>query len=169
LHLCAQDVGQIPSLFGFGTLQRLDITRSALCNHARSTRKEGAMSASDWNVKVDPIFGCWVYQGRLDNEGYPVTWGTSGPIKVHRKVFEAEIGPIPMGHVLDHECAVRACCSPAHLSPVLQGENLKRRSWKAKARRVRCKEGHDMRENGVVTPKGGYVCRTCSRQWMGTP
>ncbi len=125
------------------------------------------MSATDWPVRVDPIYGCWLYQGRLDGAGYPIEWGASGPIKVYRRIYETEVGPVPDGHVLDHECAVRSCCSPAHLTPVSQSVNLQRRAWRTKARRATCKEGHDMRINGVVLPGGGYVCRSCSKRWAG--
>jgi hypothetical protein len=45
---------------------------------------------------------------------------------VHRVLYEALIGPVPDGLVLDHECCHRGCVNPYHLEPVTVKENTER-------------------------------------------
>lgn len=122
------------------------------------------MAASDWNVEVDPLYGCWLYQGRTDKDGYPIEWRGNKPVKVYRLIYEAETGTkVPEDMVLDHGCAVRSCCAPHHLEPVSQSENLRRRNWRYKVRRKVCQFGHTMAD-AMVLATGGRVCRTCARE-----
>jgi hypothetical protein len=65
--------------------------------------------------------GCWLWTGAT-NLGY----GTAGGRFVHRRVYEALVGPIPAGRVLDHLCRTRACCNPLHLEVTTVGDNFDR-------------------------------------------
>ncbi|MGE0551748.1 MAG: HNH endonuclease signature motif containing protein [Kofleriaceae bacterium] len=125
------------------------------------------MSALDWNVQVDPTFGCWLWLGAVDSDGYPIEWRAGKPLKIYRVIYEREVGPVPEGLVLDHGCSSRRCCSPAHLEPVTQTENLRRRRWAYKVRRKTCAKGHDLSINRQVHRGGGLTCRACSREWAG--
>lgn len=80
--------------------------------------------------KVSYDQGCWIYNGYRLKGGYgmigsPGGNGTSGAL-THRAVYEATVGPIPVGHDLDHLCRNRSCCSPLHLEPVTRAENVAR-------------------------------------------
>ena len=121
------------------------------------------MSASDWPVDVDPTFGCWFWTSRRDRHGYPITWRGNSPVQAHRVVYEAEVGDIPDGKVLDHLCRNRLCVNPDHLEPVTQAVNLHRREWGVRVRRKTCARGHSM-SDCLVTSQGGRLCRTCRRE-----
>lgn len=78
----------------------------------------------------DPATGCWIFAGatsgrsgkRQQHGGYGQTRVAGRNLYVHRVAFEAYMGPIPSGLVVDHLCRRQACCNPAHLEAV----NLRR-------------------------------------------
>ena len=113
--------------------------------------------------------GCWLWNGADNDKGYGVILAEGPPRRmtyVHRAVYEATIGPIPEGLVLDHLCRTRRCCNPAHLEPVTQLINLERgESPNFRTRRTRiCKRGHVLTPDNIVTPKDGRErCRECVR------
>ncbi len=125
--------------------------------------------SSQISYEVDPTFGCHLWTGKRAQDGYPVIWRGKRPSSAHRIAYELELGPIADGMVLDHLCRRRDCINHVHLEPVTQSENEKRKSWRYRSKRKSCKNGHDLRVTGVVTPEGGKVCRQCNRaQQEGT-
>ena len=108
---------------------------------------------------IDPVFGCHLATGRTDREGYAF----HGKTRAHIAAWQRENGPVPEGFELDHACRRRHCCRVVHLEAVTRSVNEQRKSWKRRARITHCKHGHDLATNGMVTPEGGRVCRTCSR------
>lgn len=116
-----------------------------------------------WPVEWDSVYGCLLWQGTIDRDGYGVKWhGRGKPTAAHRAVYEAMRGPIPANKPLDHLCRRRHCVSPAHLEPVTQRVNIRRRAWSQRAGQRRCRAGHDLYLRGRRTPEGGIVCRDCS-------
>ena len=107
-------------------------------------------------IEVDPVFGCWLWTGNLDRDGY----GWAGRQRAHRVLYQQLVGPIGDGLLLDHLCRRRACCNPVHLEPVTGRENDLRRAWRYRARRASCPHGHSL-TSAIVTPEGGRLCRTC--------
>jgi hypothetical protein len=104
-------------------------------------------------------FGCRIWTGRLDRDGY----GRDGRRQAHIVAWEAEFGPVPEGFELDHRCRRRACTALHHLDAVTRRENSLRKAWKRRARETKCPKGHDMTVNRVVVPpNGGVVCRACN-------
>jgi hypothetical protein len=75
---------------------------------------------------------CWVWQRRLDRQGYArvsrTESGRSRERLVHRVVYEEFVGAIPQNLDLDHLCRVRDCINPAHMEPVTRAVNLRRGS-----------------------------------------
>jgi HNH endonuclease len=113
----------------------------------------------NWPVRILEPWGCWVWEGRLDRDGY----GRERGRLAHVVVYEQEFGPVPQGMALDHRCRRRDCVNPRHLEPVTKSENERRKSWGARLRRPLCKAGHEASTNAMVTPEGGRLCRRCDR------
>lgn len=114
--------------------------------------------SSPWPVSIDPVFFCWRWKGELDANGYAVHEGRTS---AHRRVYEAEVGPIPEGLMLDHWCRRRDCVNPMHLEPVKQSINERRKLWRYRVKLKTCQHGHDLYLNGRRTPEGGKVCILC--------
>lgn len=71
-------------------------------------------------------YGCWVWVGRKNRNGYGrACWQGKEPV-AHRLVYELVVGTIPEGMFLDHLCRNRACCNPEHLEPVTPQVNTLR-------------------------------------------
>lgn len=91
-------------------------------------------------ASVEKTATCWLWTAKkVDGKGYGqiVISGHQGKTaQVHRVVYEALVGPIPKGLLLDHLCRVHRCCRPDHLEPVTQSEN-QRRGLAARPSRLR--------------------------------
>ena len=106
---------------------------------------------------------CWLWTAALDRDGY----GRCRSGRAHRWAYEAMVGPIPDGLVIDHLCRVRACVNPSHLDPVPNRINLLRgMSLAAKNTAVtHCPQDHDYTEaNTSYKANGARICRTCSNR-----
>lgn len=113
------------------------------------------------STERDPVFGCELWQGRLDRDGY----GFHGRSRAHIVAWEAVHGKIPRGLELEHRCRRRNCCAVHHLKLVTRSENELLKSWRRRVLESHCPRGHDMATNRIVVPpNGGIVCRTCNRE-----
>lgn len=122
-------------------------------------------------LKLDHLFsrvaydsGCWTWEGALV-DGYGMIDIDGKGRKPHRLVYEALIGAVPDGHVLDHLCRNRACCNPAHLEVVTDEENKRRGASGANNRqKTHCPQGHEYTEDNtivVLRPDGEFRHRRC--------
>ncbi len=82
--------------------------------------------------QLDRSGDCWLWQGRLDRDGYGLVWWEGQNRRVHRIVFEQTYGEIPLGANgkpldLDHRpnCP-RHCANPLHVEPVSRRVNVQR-------------------------------------------
>jgi hypothetical protein len=114
--------------------------------------------------------GCWIFSGTITPNGYGQVYHNGNTHALaHRVVFEAVVGPIPEGLVIDHICRVRHCVNPEHLEPVTQRENLLRGQGAAakNAARTHCQRGHEFTPENTFTysTQPAYLrgCRTCRR------
>jgi hypothetical protein len=71
------------------------------------------------NVTVDPVTGCWLWDGRLNDGGYGLWRGQAA----HRTSYRVFVGPIPARHHIDHLCRTRVCVNApgGHLEAVTPG------------------------------------------------
>lgn len=128
-------------------------------------------------VRVDAD-GCWVWTGSCfgGNVGKNgVRYGRISrdgkQIAVHRASYEAHVGPIPAGLVIDHLCRNTFCINPAHLEAVTQQENVLRGLGAMKSH---CPHGHELSGSNLRIQKrrtkaSKRICATChveqNRAW----
>jgi predicted SprT family Zn-dependent metalloprotease len=98
--------------------------------------------------------------GRKDRFGYVHI----GSRLAHVIAWEQAKGQVPDGLELDHLCRNTSCSRIAHLEPITREENERRKTWRYRAKRGVCPQGHPLSSNRVVTKQGGIVCRQCCRE-----
>lgn len=118
-------------------------------------------------VRVNPYKGCWEWLGTLDRDGYANGSSIKAPNtkRAHRVVYRVLVGEIPSDITLDHECEVRHCVNPEHLTPCTLEDNIKAgaerrrlRLWQgpmatqAQLRKAKgvCQHGHVLSEVGTL-------------------
>lgn len=113
---------------------------------------------------------CWHWTGGKTGKGYGAFHVGGRTLGAHRVAYEALVGPVPDGLVLDHVrargCTSRACVNPAHLEPVTDGTNVLRGDSVSavNARKEECRLGHPLAgDNLYVKPNGRRVCKACRR------
>lgn len=79
---------------------------------------------------------CWVWNGRLDKDGYARAYYNKRDERVHRVMYEMLVGPIRKGKFLDHLCRNRVCVNPEHLEPVTSKVNTRRGAKDRKKERL---------------------------------
>lgn len=97
-------------------------------------------------IKIDPVSGCWLYQGAITKRGYGNCWIDGKNMYAHIVMYELAYGPVPrdengnpffVDHVAARGCRSRACCNPDHLEAVTPLVNVRRgRSTKLTADKV---------------------------------
>ncbi len=113
--------------------------------------------------EVDEVFGCHLWTGKLDRDGYGVVWKGRIATRAYVAAWVAANGPVPSDRVLDHLCRRRSCCAPHHLEPVTKSVNALRMNSQYRHRTMkRCPKGHELSINGITTPQSGRVCRQCN-------
>ena len=115
------------------------------------------------NTKVNG--DCWEWQGALAH-GYGRIKNGETTLAVHRIIYEALIGIIPSGLVLDHLCRNRKCVNPTHLELVSIGENVLRGIGISamNAKKTHCIKGHEFTEDNIYSKRGKRECRQCKKE-----
>lgn len=102
--------------------------------------------------------GCWLWLGRLTDQGYAQLRDGKSVRAAHRVIYELLVGPIPDGHELHHP----ATC-PRHCVNVLDHlEPIGVQDHKRLHRPTHCRNGHELTAaNSYVPRDGNRRCRTC--------
>lgn len=114
-------------------------------------------------AKVDQSGDCWIWNGSRTTKGYGTFWAERATWYAHRFAYEALIGPIPDGLVIDHLCRNPACVNASHLEAVTTAENT-RRGLMGFELTGQCRAGHDVTAEGavLVDQRGNRRCARCS-------
>jgi hypothetical protein len=111
---------------------------------------------------VNDSTGCWEWIGKLNHSGYGLISAGRGDyrdLRAHRVAYELYVGTIPPGQVVHHECGVRHCVNPNHLTLDNRVANVQRDGNGGK---TFCKNGHEFtRETTYITGRGYRNCRVC--------
>jgi HNH endonuclease len=67
------------------------------------------------NVAVVTESGCWIWTGRLSDDGYGEFSIKGNKVRAHRAAWGIFKGESPAGRVVCHSCDVPCCVNPAHL------------------------------------------------------
>lgn len=112
--------------------------------------------------------GCWIPDRFIMRNGYTQVAVQGKMLMSHRVVYEALVGPIPDGMVLDHLCRNRACVNPKHCEPVSMRENNRRGLTPAgeNARKTHCQNGHEFTPENTAVYSGHRMCRICNREYQ---
>ncbi|MFJ3089103.1 HNH endonuclease signature motif containing protein [Streptomyces sp. NPDC086838] len=146
------------------------------CNRRLPTPADRVPAADRVLAKTVPAQGgCIVFTGWTKG-GYGMVADDSKEKRAHRVVYEALVGEIPAGLVLDHlchnrdaecpggHCIHRRCVNPLHLAPVTNEVNsLSGQSSSARnLAKTHCPKGHAYSpENTVVVHRLGRPFRRC--------
>lgn len=83
--------------------------------------------------------GCWLWIGTMQKNGYGSKKLFGKTTTAHRAAYFAYNGEIPTGMEVMHNCDVRGCINPAHLSIGNHAQNMR-------DAKIRCRS-----RNGVMT------------------
>lgn len=75
---------------------------------------------------VDVDTGCWVWNARVEYDGYARVWVDGRYVPAHRYIYELLQGPVADDLQMDHLCRNTSCVNPGHLEPVTVAENQRR-------------------------------------------
>lgn len=130
---------------------------------------------------------CHVWQGTTVGGGYPMRRVDGKLQEEHRRVWEAEHGPIPPRWDVHHLCGRRRCINLQHLEAMPRGEHLRRHRSEPlpdgvatvvavqaglseggvtdhrRVLRTHCQRGHAMTPDNVIPHHSGRgrLCKTC--------
>lgn len=133
----------------------------------RSRNADGTFAPEDETTRFLSLVkvghdGCAIWNGGR--------WGDYGRFRrtqAHRWAYERWIGPIPDGHDLHHECEVKLCVNPEHLTPLSRRDHVRTvpgNPTVGNAEKVECVNGHPLAGTNLFRDsKGHRQCRRCER------
>jgi len=112
-------------------------------------------------VTVNAETGCWESSYAKTPSGYRMMGIDNKKVmRIHRVAYEAFVGEVPDGLVLDHLCRNRGCCNPEHLEPVTNQENVNRGLLGDMRRYDICRRGHTL-VDAYTLKNGVRRCKWC--------
>ena len=79
------------------------------------TKKELRFWERFWRKVIKLQDGCWLFIGRMNNNGYGHYHMTDEIKLAHRITYEKQYGSLKPGEELHHKCGVKLCVNPEHL------------------------------------------------------
>lgn len=105
--------------------------------------------------------GCWLLPGSSMNaSGHKRVQYQGVQQGAHVFVYETLVGPVPVGHDLNHTCEEPPCINPEHMEPITRAEHMRLH----RLSKTICKRGHPLSGSNVrVNSRGQRVCLQCQR------
>ena len=117
-----------------------------MSNHLRAVERQYKIGEKFWS-KVLKTDSCWLWTGKLQDDGYAKIGFKYKTIPVHRMAWMLIQGIIPEGLIICHRCDIRHCVNPEHLFIVTQRNNIRDASIKG---RLITGDRHHMRSNAEI-------------------
>lgn len=108
---------------------------------------------------------CYVWQGYIGNQGYPVRTRRRGMPTVNREIYELAYGAIPAGYQVHHICREKRCIRLDHLEclPLIE-HRARHRTFNYEEAASLWKQGWSYRQIGrAVGATRGAVQRAIGR------
>ncbi len=83
------------------------------------------MKTAGWMRIVVDENDCWRWTGPHDKDGYGTLREKEKTIRVHRKSYEENVGPLSDSELVCHSCDIRDCLNPGHLWKGSNADNIK--------------------------------------------
>lgn len=124
-------------------------------------------------VYIEPMSGCWLWIGNVDQHGYGKFWYNGKTVRPHRLICELNLGvPDDDKIVTRHLCDIKLCCNPWHIQFGTQAENIRDMHERGRAkgapyvhsRKTHCARGHEYNGANTIRTKLQRVCRICKQE-----
>lgn len=167
-----EDCGRRPRIRGYCSRHHRNLTEYGNPVPRKERSLGERLAEIGWDVTAT---GCWEWCGSRNGLGYgEFNAKLLGYVnaRAHRVVYEHYAGPIPTGLELRHKCDNPPCVNPEHLEPGTHAQNMQDMAERGRARRDRCRNGHDRTAPGATrvierTRDGKTetetICIECSR------
>jgi len=111
--------------------------------------------------------GCWIWKAstvRPKKSAYGQMWDGKRLQLAHRLSYTLNVGRIPKGKTINHECGNTLCVNPQHLSVMSLRDNILLGSGPSaiNARKRRCTKGHKFNH----LKNGNRECPICKLEWQ---
>lgn len=116
-------------------------------------------------VRVDPVTGCHLWTGSLNNQGYGQVRIGGKMFLAHRVAYERARGTLPDGLLALHSCDTPACVNEAHLHPGTHHDNAVEKVERGRDRnrqKTACPLGHPYDPANTYVWRGRRFCRRCN-------
>lgn len=76
-------------------------------------------------AKVNKTETCWLWTAGKDKKGYGRIRNAEGKAeRAHAVSYKLFVGPVALGHEVDHKCRNKGCVRPAHLRAATRKQNM---------------------------------------------
>lgn len=121
-------------------------------------------------VAFEPNTGCWLWMACVAHGYAQYAIAANESVYAHRFAFKAIRGFLPRRPmVLHHECRVKSCVNPDHLTVMRQSDHLYahiKERFAAHPQPTACPVGHPYNAENTYVPPGRMTkaCRRCNTE-----